>query len=70
MLERFAEIEDFRQYRRIGSASVRRFLSFLQMTIAFDSSEVTGATTYQNEALSMVYVSNVSNCHGSVLCAE
>ena len=50
--------------------AVRRFLSFLQTAITFYSFEVTGATTYQNEALSMIYVSNVSNCHGSVLCAE
>ena len=70
MLGRFAEIEDFRQYRRIGSASGPS-LSFVSSNgHNFDSFEVTGATTYQNEALSMFYVSNVSNCHGSVLCAE
>ena len=32
--------------------AVRRFLPFLQTAITFDSFGVTGATTYQNEALS------------------
>ena len=40
------------------------------MAITFDSLGVTGATTYQNEALSMYYVSNGPNFHGSGLYAR
>ena len=54
---------------RISERSVR-FLPFLQTAITFDLFGVTGATTYQNEALFMFYVSNGSNYHRSVLCAE
>ena len=42
------------------------WFSFLQTAITFDSFGITGATTYQNEALSMFYISNGWNFHGSI----